>query len=296
MVSLNSKGQEDDVKTIGTILLILGIGALLAWAGSSHGATWQGIPVFAVCVLFSFGLNALVFVHAWVRQTEHFFDLTGSTTYVLVILLANALTESDSARSILLSLMVGAWALRLGSFLFLRIRAAGGDPRFDNIRPHFLPFLRAWLLQGLWVVVTCGAALAAISSASAGGVDLALWVGSLVWAIGFTIEVTADRQKSAFRAAPGNRGRFITTGLWAYSQHPNYLGEILLWLGVAIAAFPALAGAALLTLVSPVFVYILLTRISGIPLLDYRARKLWGEDAAYQEYVARTPKLFPRPR
>ena len=117
------------MKTIGTILLILGIGALLAWAGSSHGATWQGIPVFAVCVLFSFGLNALVFVHAWVRQTEHFFDLTGSTTYVLVILLANALTESDSARSILLSLMVG--------YLLSVVSMVKKEAKVTRVEEHF---------------------------------------------------------------------------------------------------------------------------------------------------------------
>ena len=98
-----------------------------------------------------------------------------------------------------------------------------------------------------------------------------------------------------FRADPANEGRFITTGLWAWSRHPNYFGEILLWAGIALIAFPVLQGAQLATLISPVFVFVLLTRISGVPLLESRGKKRWGDEPAYQEYKARTPVLWPRP-
>ena len=125
--------------------------------------------------------------------------------------------------------------------------------------------------------------------------DLFAAVGLAVWAIGFGIEVVADRQKREFRRQPGNRGRFITTGLWAWSRHPNYFGEITLWTGVALLAAPVLSGWQYLTLVSPLFVYLLLTRVSGIPLLEARAEERWGSDPAYRAYRDRTPPLFLRP-
>ena len=120
-------------------------------------------------------------------------------------------------------------------------------------------------------------------------------LGAVTWAAGFAVEALADRQKAIFRADPANRDRFITTGLWAWSRHPNYCGEILLWVGVALVAVPALAGWQLVTLISPVFVYLLLTRISGIPLLESRSDAKWGDDPAYQAYKASTPELWLRP-
>jgi steroid 5-alpha reductase family enzyme len=113
--------------------------------------------------------------------------------------------------------------------------------------------------------------------------------------VGFLFEAVADDQKRRFRANPANEGRFIASGLWAWSRHPNYFGEITLWFGIALVALPALSGWQYATLISPVFVYLLLTRISGIPLLEARAKKRWGDEPAFQAYRARTPVLFPRP-
>ena len=134
-----------------------------------------------------------------------------------------------------------------------------------------------------------------MTTAAPAPLDALAALGAGVWAAGFAIEVAADRQKAGFRADPGNRDRFIASGLWAWSRHPNYLGEILLWTGVALAALPALSGPALATLVSPLFVYVLLTRVSGVPLLEARADAKWGEDPGYRAYKARTPVLWPRP-
>ena len=192
--------------------------------------------------------------------------------------------------------MIAVWALRLGSFLFARILAAGRDARFDAIKVDFARFLLTFLLQGLWVALTAGAALAAMTSMKRTTMGAVEAVGLIAWLAGFAVEVVADRQKQTFREDPANEGRFITTGLWSRSRHPNYLGEIVLWTGVALVAAPALAGSQRLTLVSPLFVYVLLTRISGIPLLEARARKRWGSDPAFQAYLARTPRLLPRLR
>ena len=120
-------------------------------------------------------------------------------------------------------------------------------------------------------------------------------VGIVVWVAGFAIEAVADRQKSVFKRDPANAGRFITSGLWAWSRHPNYFGEITLWTGIAIIAVPILDGWRWVTLISPVFVFLLLTRVSGIPLLEARGKKRWGDEQAYQEYTLNTPVLIPRP-
>jgi steroid 5-alpha reductase family enzyme len=118
-------------------------------------------------------------------------------------------------------------------------------------------------------------------------------VGLAVWVIGFALEAIADLQKSRFRADPANKGSFITSGLWAISRHPNYLGEITLWVGIAIIALPQLRGWQYATLVSPVFVYLLITRASGVPLLEKKADAKWGGQEVYEAYKRRTPVLVP---
>jgi steroid 5-alpha reductase family enzyme len=205
------------------------------------------------------------------------------------------LAGSFDARSLLLTLLVSIWALRLGSFLFVRVRRRGIDERFDAIKPSFTRFLMAWTLQGLWVFLTLAAALGAMTSAQPGRLGLVGFVGLAVWAVGFAIEVVSDRQKRAFRQDPANSGRFITTGLWAWSRHPNYFGEVVLWLGIALIALPSLSGWQYVTLISPLFVFLLITRVSGVPPLESRAEERWGNDPDYQAYKARTPVLFPCP-
>ena len=202
---------------------------------------------------------------------------------------------SRDPRALLLALLVGVWTLLLGTFLYSRIRSEGVVRRFAALKPDLARFLLTWTLQGLWVLLTVSCALAAITATSARPVGAVAALGTTVWIAGFAIEAIADRQKRAFRADPANHDRFISTGLWAWSRHPNYCGEILLWIGVALVALPALSGWALATLVSPVFVYVLLTRISGIPLLESRSDAKWGNAPEYQAYKARTPALWLRP-
>lgn len=274
--------------------IILAIGAGIAWAGSQGGVRVEGHAVFALCGLASFLVNWLVFVPAYAFQTERYFDLTGSLTYLSLVATA-VLLGPGHARATLIAALVALWALRLGSFLFVRINQDGGDGRMDDLKPDFARFLMTWTLQGLWVFLTLSCGLAAMTTRGHGELDAFAAIGAAMWVAGFAIEATADHQKRVFRRDPANEGRFITTGLWSWSQHPNYFGEILLWAGIAVIAWPTLAGARYATLISPVFVYVLLTRISGIPLLRARSRKRWGDDPAYQDYVERTPVLVPRP-
>jgi len=276
------------------IVILVGLG--IAVAGSQGGALVLGIPIFAFSVGLAFAIQWLAFIAAYLLQTESFFDLTGSLTYISVTAIAVLLSPVVDGRSILLLGLVVVWAARLGTFLFRRIRRAGKDARFDEIKPSFLRFLNTWTLQGLWVTLTLAAALAAITTTTRKELDPFAAIGFLVWVFGFSFEVAADTQKSRFRADPKNKGRFIHTGLWAWSRHPNYFGEIVLWVGVAIIALPVLRGWQWVTLISPVYVALLITRISGVPLLEKQADERWGGQEDYEAYKERTPVLIPRPR
>lgn len=268
------------------------IASAIAWAGSQGGAELGGIPVMVLSAAIAFAVQWLAFVPAYWKQTEHFYDLVGSLTYMLVTGFALVASRPNDTRSAILGLLIFIWASRLGSFLFRRVRIAGSDPRFDEIKPSASRFLVAWTLQGLWVFLTLCGALAAITTRAPSPLGLLDALGVGVWAIGFAIEVAADRQKSRWRA--DNPGQFVHEGLWAWSRHPNYFGEIVLWVGVALMAASTLRGWPWVTMVSPVFVFFLLTRVSGIPLLEKRADQRWGDDERYRAYKSRTPVLVPR--
>ena len=271
------------------------VAAGVAVAGSQGGSTVGGFPVFALCVALAFVIQWLAFMPAYLLQTERFFDLTGSLTYIVVTVAAVVLSAGADDRSALLLVMVLIWALRLGSYLFLRIRKAGTDSRFEVIKPSFPRFLNTWTLQGLWVSLTLAAALAAITTTTREGIGVVTVAGAVIWLVGIGLEATADAQKSRFRADPANKGRFIHSGLWSWSRHPNYFGEIVLWIGVAVVAAPVLHGWQWVTLISPLFVVLLLTRVSGVPLLEKSADERWGGQADYEAYKARTAVLVPRP-
>lgn len=274
------------------ILILIGI--LVALAGSQGGASIVGIPLFALSVGLAFLIQWLVFIPAYLMQTEKFFDLTGGITYISVVIIAVLFSTNVDGRSILLAALVMIWAIRLGSFLFGRIKKAGKDDRFDEIKPSLIRFLNVWTIQGLWVTFTMAAALVAITTTTRKELDVFAIIGFLLWVFGFAIEIVADSQKSRFNANPDNKGKFIQTGLWSRSRHPNYFGEIILWVGVAVIALPVLQGWQWAAMISPVFVTLLLTRVSGVPLLEKKADKKWGGQDDYESYKKGTPVLIPR--
>ncbi|MEO0369022.1 MAG: DUF1295 domain-containing protein, partial [Pseudomonadota bacterium] len=171
----------------------------------------------------------------------------------------------------------------------------GRDARFDEIKINPPRFFSAWTIQALWTIMTAACALVIITTENKAPLGLVGQIGILVWIVGFLIEVIADSQKRAFRKNPENDGKFIAQGLWSWSQHPNYFGEILLWFGIALIAIPIFEGWQWVAIVSPFFVALLITRLSGIPMLREKSQARWGEQADYQHYVANTSVLIPMP-
>lgn len=276
------------------IFAALAISLVIVLAGSQQGIDRAGLPIFAWVALVIFAIQWLAFLPSWFAHSEHFFDLTGSLTYLIAVVFCLLSLDSIEPQSLLLGAMVSIWALRLGWFLSTRVRAAGHDSRFDVMKHRFFWFLMTWTLQGLWVLVTAGAALVAMTRPNPSSIGPVALIGVTLWVVGFAIEVAADEQKRRFRSNADYQDRFINTGLWAYSRHPNYFGEIVLWVGVAIAATPTLSGWGYTTLISPLFVWALLTQVSGIPMLEAGADRRWGGQHDYETYKSHTPALMFR--
>lgn len=245
-------------------------------------------------VLLVYIIQWVAFIPAYMFQTEKFFDLTGSITYSSVFIYCIYLTTSGDLNwgSLVISILVILWAGRLGTFLFTRIAKDGEDKRFRTIKPDIAQFFMTWTLQGMWVSLCSLCAITGIASETGIIVNNIFYIGLVMFIGGFAIEIVADQQKSAFRAIPENRNKFITSGLWSKSRHPNYFGEITLWTGVAVMSFSSLSGIEYLTLISPIFTYLLLVKISGVRMLEGRGQKTWGNDEDYIAYMNNTPMVM----
>jgi len=285
------------IRDFGAIALCILLAYLVAIAASVDGIFFSGIPIILLCAIVSFVTHWMIAAPSLITSSEKYFDFTGMVATLLVVLTAMfALLSSGaqvSIRSVFVASFVSVWTLRLGIFLYKRIVKAGEDIRFRDIKKSLPKFLMTWTLSALWVFLTTVNAITLIALNPLEPIGIFFIMGALLWLLGFGFEVIADRQKKYFSEQPKNEGRFITQGLWSVSRHPNYFGEIILWAGIAIISLPFLSGWQYVTLVSPVFVFLLLTRISGLPFLEDKAEKKWGEDKDYIEYKKRTPILVP---
>ena len=219
--------------------------------------------------------------------------MTGTISYVssvLFIFFKSNTLESINLGSLTLSTFIIIWSLRLGTFLFLRIKKEGKDRRFNEIKKSFSWFFMTFSLSGMWVTICSICALTGIAN----GIIFSSTtiIGIIIFTIGFAIEIIADYQKTKFRAKDDNKDKFISSGLWKYSRHPNYLGEIILWLGISLISFSSLEGFQYVTLISPIFTYLLLVNVSGINLLEKSGKKKWGHLESYKIYKKNTPRLI----
>ena len=271
---------------------------LVVSAVGKNSVILNGYPAVLYCAVICVGMQWVAWIPASIGKTERFYDLTGGLTYITIVgfsLWAGSRSEPISSRELIVSLLVIIWSLRLSSFLYLRIHRTGKDGRFDKLKTSSIRFLVPWTIQGLWVFLTMIVVIV-INTQADSAPALGIWdgIGLSIWILGFSIEVIADNQKTVFNSEPNNQGKWIDCGLWSYSRHPNYLGEVLLWTGIAFFGVSCFTGLEKIAWISPLFIYLLLTRISGIPILDRRALEKWGDDSEYQIYRKNTPLLFPR--
>ena len=270
---------------------------LYADAISFNSIELSGVNLVGHLLVLIFVIQWIAYIPAFIFKTEKFYDLTGSLTYIAAI--SFALYSTNTSQSLDLgSLIIGAaiivWAVRLGSFLFMRVHKDKKDGRFDTIKTSFSQFFMTWTLQGMWVFICSSAALVAIANPTGVPINIVFIIGLALFILGFVIEIIADNQKSAFRSIPENKDVFINEGLWARSRHPNYFGEITLWTGITVMGISTFEGMNYLALFSPIFSYLLLNYVSGVRMLEYRGHKKWGHLDAYAAYKKSTPKFIPK--
>ena len=267
---------------------------VMCYISSYNMIIFNGIPIIYSLWFLIFIIQIIVFILSFIFKTEHYYDLTGGITFIFTIIisyLVKSQVYQFDITSLLLVVFISLWALRLSSFLFFRVKKTGQDVRFIKIKQSFSWFLMTFTIQGLWVFMCLFPAIIVMSS-NQNNFNSFTILGSILWVVGFLIEIIADHQKTQFNKT--NKGSFISKGLWSLSRHPNYFGEFILWLGITVISFPYLDGYQFIALISPLFVYLLLNKVSGVNLLENIAEKRWGDDKKYIEYKNRTPIFFPK--
>jgi steroid 5-alpha reductase family enzyme len=250
--------------------------------------------MLALALAASFGVQAIFFALAARYRTDKVTDLSYGVTFIAITLLALRIREDAPAAQWILAGMVIVWAVRLSVYLFVRIVRMKRDIRFDGVREHFWRFLRFWFFQGLVVWILMLPVTLWLIDPDAGEWAAFKTLGLMIWGVGLTIETCADLQKFRQKTDPDGRGRWIESGLWRYSRHPNYLGELLCWWGIFLYVAPDLGGESALAAIGPITLTLLLLFVTGIPILEREADRKWGEEAAYEAYKRRTPVLIPR--
>ena len=290
--------MNHNIKEYSISLICILIASLVSIAAAQNGALYNNYPISIISMALSFIIHWLVFIPSYFYKTEKFYDITGTVAYMSILittayLLSIIKNEVVLLRSILSIIFVMIWAIRLGAFLFTRVIKVGEDKRFEDAKKSFSKFLMFFNISALWVFLTIVNVLTMIINNSDSITDIFFIIGFSIAIIGLIIEVVADRQKRKFRMNISNKGEFIRSGLWSISRHPNYFGEILIWLGISFSTLPILSGWQFVTLISPIFVILLLTKVSGINLLEAAADDKWALDKNYQDYKEKTSVLIP---
>ena len=282
--------------SIGATVMTLAIG----WFAGANSILFEGISSLAILALVALVIQWVAYIPAAIKQTEKFYDLVGALTFITLVVTSLAIcisTHQIHGLQWALGGIVIAWAARLGTYLFRRVHREGKDGRFDLLKNSPTAFLITWTVQGLWTfVVPLPVLVILLRGTPLESMVWVQWVGLAVWAAGFTIETVADGQKAAFRNNPENKGKWINVGLWAKAQHPNYFGEITLWTGLVMVGAPLYEGFEWLAVMSPLVTWVLLTRVSGVPMVRAQNARKWGKDLAYQAYLKEVPMLIPMGR
>ncbi len=254
--------MNKEIRSVLITIVFLFFIYLLSFLGTGIDIEIKTFNAFNYLLGLSVVIQILFFIPSFLFKTEKLYDLIGSSTYLIVISYAYFSIDDKTVTDTLLFIFVSTWSVRLGTYLFTRINRA------------------------------CAAVIAILKNEK-NSLNIFLILGSIVWIGGFTIEVIADLQKNKFKKIQDTNSKFISTGLWSKSRHPNYFGEISLWVGIYIISLPSFTGIEYLTLISPIFVCILLTRMSGINMLEKIADQRYGNLPEYQEYKKNTPVLIP---
>lgn len=236
---------------------------------------------------------ALFFVAALFRS-DKLTDLAYGLTFIGVAGWLYMVNPNVSIVRAVLLVMISLWGVRLAGYLFVRILMIKKDARFDGVRENWLKFLGFWLLQAVSIFVILSPTVIVLQKTEVTSMSYLSMAGFVVWLLGLTIEMVADRQKFIFKLDPKHRDMWASEGLWSRSRHPNYFGEMLVWWGTFLYCLPYLVGIEVVSIVSPLYITVLLLFVSGIPPLEKAYAKRYKGNVAYKKYVRNTPLLIPK--
>jgi steroid 5-alpha reductase family enzyme len=252
----------------------------------------------------NFGLVALLMFVLWrwaimIRDVS-FIDAFWAFGMVMVALATYRQAYGDPMRNFVLTGLTSLWGLRLGVHLFIRWRKTGVDPRYAAILGRAMEkkrwtFSRASLqlvfaMQAVLLFIVCLPAQLGQIAAEPMGMGVIGWIGAAIALFGIAFETIGDVQLTRHRANPAMKGKVLDTGLWRYTRHPNYFGDACTWWGIWLVA--AETGPGRWAVVGPILLTWLLTRLSGVPMLE---RSLKKTRPGYDDYVRRTSGFFPLP-
>ncbi|XP_022738225.1 uncharacterized protein LOC111290970 [Durio zibethinus] len=250
----------------------------------------------ALTAVVTVGYQLFFFIITALLKFDKVTDFAGSTNFIIIAVLTLVIKGSWHFRQVVLTLLVVIWGLRLALFLLMRILQWGEDRRFDEMRSNLGKLAVFWIFQAFWVWTVSLPVTVVNASDRDPSIQAEDIIGWIMWAVGISIEATADQQKLSFKNSPENRGKWCNIGLWKYSRHPNYFGEIFLWWGIFVASAAILEGSEWLVILGPIFLTLLLLFVSGLPLLEESADKKFGDVAAYRIYKKTTSPLIPLPQ
>lgn len=248
----------------------------------------QFLIAFLMCLVVQLGF----FIFANLQKTDKFTDLSYGLTFVFVTGLYWLLSGTSAVQT-LVTALVTLWGIRLAGYLYIRVLKLKKDYRFDGIREKFGSFAKFWLLQTFCIWVILWPTLVVLTYEKAMKIGIFTIIGLIIWVAGYWIESLADIQKSAFRNNHANDGRWVSIGLWRYSQYPNYFGEMCMWWGIFLISIPYLAGITWLSVIGPILITSLLVFVTGIPPLRKKHNEEYGNDPEYLKYKKNTSLLVP---
>ena len=276
-----------------SFLIILLVIIFLTYILSIDTLSINEIPIVFLFTSSILILNSTFFLHSYIYRTDIFFDLVGSLSFLSIGVISLLLIPNIDANQILVFFLLLFWSLRLGPFLFIRRLGANNDERLEEFFKSPLSLYFLWSMNSLWVFFTSLSMIIIFSSPNENEFGLIQWLGLIVWVTGYVIEVISDSQKTKFNKF--NKGKFINIGLWKYIRHPNYLGEIIIWVGIFIISLNYIHSlTSFLSILSPIFVFLLLRFITGVPQLEARGKEKWGHLDEYNSYKEKTGLLFPK--
>ena len=247
---------------------------------------FKNMELLITTLFFLIGFNLLMFLPAFFFKTDKLTDLSYAISFAVVSLFLFIESSMNMVHLILL-VMILLWAFRLGTYLFIRINKTGKDSRFDGMRESFWKFFRFWLLQGfsVWVIMLSSIVYFSMTSVSFSALHI---LGISIFVIGLIIETVADYQKYKFKNNKENT-KWTNIGLWKKSRHPNYFGEMLVWTGIFIyAAIQTSTLSILVGVISPIYIITILLFVSGVPMLEKKYDKKYGDDPEYIKYKKNT--------